>query len=73
LVTNDSGLDFREKMMDTGNDMANSIALSAKQQWLTTLFCGHPDTSTQTPPVEQVCWTDAYDASASFGPETPWQ
>jgi hypothetical protein len=23
-------------------------------------FCGHPDTSTQTPPAEQVCWSDAY-------------
>jgi hypothetical protein len=23
-------------------------------------FCGHPDTSTQPPPVEQVCWSDAY-------------
>ena len=21
---------------------------------------GHPDTTTQTPPVEQVCWSDAY-------------
>jgi hypothetical protein len=24
------------------------------------LFCSHPGTSTQTPPVEQVCWSDAY-------------
>jgi len=28
--------------------------------------CGHPDTSTQTPPVEQVCWSDAYARGDGF-------
>ena len=28
-------------------------------------FCGHPDTSTQTPPVEQVCWSDAYSQNSA--------
>jgi len=23
-------------------------------------FFDHPDTSTQTPPIKQVCWSDAY-------------
>ena len=33
---------------------------------LTARFCGHPDTSTQTPSVEQVCWSGAYATTVDF-------
>jgi hypothetical protein len=39
---------------------------------LTTRFCGNPDTWTQTPPVEQACWSDVYGDLAGDGAYLHW-